>query len=50
MFVYRTFVLEEFAFLNFVFGFVKYLKRIKGLVSIQQSGAAVISHGVLKSL
>ena len=29
MFVYRTIVLKESVFLNFVSGFVKYLKRIK---------------------
>jgi len=32
MFVDRTTVLKESGFLNFVFGFVKYLKEIKDLV------------------
>jgi len=29
MFVHRTIVLRESAFLNFVFGFLKYLKETK---------------------
>jgi len=33
MFVLRTVVLKESGFLNFVFGFVKYLKEIKDLVT-----------------